>query len=166
MSNISETCWKWSFWKGIIFTKVHKDWTKDMDFSWMANFWICLVFYPDFIFEIKIFFLYTVDGNLWKNKNLIFVSPNLHLGLLWFLWNVQIFSSIYSKPNFWISFSYPCIGPEFEFSCLTDNFVVLKNENMFKRILKQVWKGFWSSRLHINREHLQSFAEVCNLWKF
>ena len=32
----------------IIFTKFHEDWTKNVDFLLMANFWMCLVFSSDF----------------------------------------------------------------------------------------------------------------------
>ena len=35
----------------IIFIKFHKDWTKNVESSLMANFWTCHVFSSDFIFD-------------------------------------------------------------------------------------------------------------------
>ena len=49
-----ETWWKWLPHEVIIFTKFHKDWTKYVIFSLMANFLMCPVFYsPDFKYLSK-----------------------------------------------------------------------------------------------------------------
>ena len=49
-SNPHETLGKLLPHKVIIFTKFHEDWTKFVDFLFMANIWMCAVFsYSDFI---------------------------------------------------------------------------------------------------------------------
>ena len=51
-SNPYETWWKWLPLYIITFTKFHEDWTKNVDFLLMANFWTCAVFsYSDFTFN-------------------------------------------------------------------------------------------------------------------
>ena len=34
----------------IIFTKFHKDWTKNVDFLLLANFWMCLIFFTQTLY--------------------------------------------------------------------------------------------------------------------
>ena len=63
LSNPYETLWKWLPHELIIFTKFHKDRTKNVDFLLMVNFWTCLVFFPQTLHFTK---------NLWLFKNLLF----------------------------------------------------------------------------------------------
>ena len=60
LSNLHKTWWKWLPHDAIISTKLHKDWTKIVDFLLMANFWMCPVFllrpyYLLIIFLLNIF---------------------------------------------------------------------------------------------------------------
>ena len=49
-----ETLWKWLSYEAFIFTKFHKDWTKIVDLSLMANFWMCPFFCSDFTSKYKV----------------------------------------------------------------------------------------------------------------
>ena len=46
----------------IIFTKSHKDWSKIVDFSLMANFWTCLVFFA----QTLVLFEKSINKKLWN----------------------------------------------------------------------------------------------------
>ena len=54
----------------IIFKKFHEDRTKTVDFSLIANFRMCLIFYDsDFSFSFYfIFYLFTIFRTQWRNE--------------------------------------------------------------------------------------------------